>query len=451
MNELQTSNHGDGPVGLIGVNGAPLAGSTQRPHGTSPPAILPQIPTAMAILVAIVYVVGVMAVNIHLHDLGVSDFSLVKARYVYTGVLALGYIGVAVVPPLIGLALLTFIPWVRRVALNDRPLPRSVRCLGHKGPAWLSRSSLVSVAAVFFFVILLALPWIAFWWLLPGLLKYHETRTEAAALYFKGFLAGLAGVIFAFVADRVKHYAVRRAAFITSAGVLFLVLFGLPLWLFSTQILPQIPEEFGGGKPKLVQLLIAQGESMDDVQQLGLSPVPSSRVTLPVQVLFEGDDTYTLGIPKDYQEALGQPVLTELRIRVDPKNRPSVKNDRVVQIQRQLVQAIVVIRGFELDALGGVPAGTPAIDASGSYIETITAKYDSCTHPHYRLKHQQESGIDAIIISLLGQRPADATCHDVTDRPVRVNLGMLSPGSYLLRMDVEPAIPDQPFDIPPPQ
>jgi len=76
---------------------------------------------------------------------------------------------------------------------------------------------------------------------------------------------------------------------------MFLFLAGYS-WLFLTtfteQIYPNIPEQFGGGRPRMVRLLIAP-DAQEGLRELELLPA-SRRETGVVRLLFQGSSFYVV-------------------------------------------------------------------------------------------------------------------------------------------------------------
>jgi hypothetical protein len=88
---------------------------------------------------------------------------------------------------------------------------------------------------------------------------------------------------------------IYRFAYVGTGLFLILLMVAAYAAAFMALLYPQIPEQFGGGRPVEVRLLIRQ-DSLDGVRQLGLPIATSAGVTEVVPLLYEGSDSYVVRI-----------------------------------------------------------------------------------------------------------------------------------------------------------
>src|SRR3954447_8256960 len=62
---------------------------------------------------------------------------------------------------------------------------------------------------------------------------------------------------------------------------------------FGQHFYPVIPEQLGGGKPRVVQLLIAS-DAIPAAREIGLAVTQDAPVTHPVELLWHGSETYVI-------------------------------------------------------------------------------------------------------------------------------------------------------------
>lgn len=72
---------------------------------------------------------------------------------------------------------------------------------------------------------------------------------------------------------------------------MWIVLFLSYVALFMSLAYPQIPEQFGGGRPRKVRLLVVE-ENQKGLRELGISFSGTGQLSDPVDLLYEGEDQY---------------------------------------------------------------------------------------------------------------------------------------------------------------
>ncbi|HEY8809093.1 MAG TPA: hypothetical protein VIM28_03630 [Solirubrobacterales bacterium] len=217
--------------------------------------------TQVAALLGIVtYGLGVATVSFYLQDNEIPDpdLSFFKAHYIYTGIGVLGFFVLA--------ASLVHIC----IAVTSR---------------WrdLGRTLIVFIGWG------LLLIWVPYAFVLHG-----ETDSLDAHQVLLGLELG--AVCIATVALGIGAYAVngsrtRRKAlsFVFALGTLGLVFFYV--FLYSREIYPLIPDQFGGGKPKQARLLFSSSGA-SEAQQLGVRLKAGTRLSEPVTLMLASDSFY---------------------------------------------------------------------------------------------------------------------------------------------------------------
>jgi hypothetical protein len=116
-------------------------------------------------------------------------------------------------------------------------------------------------------------------------------------------------VVFVLIMRNVrKHFqahsfSLKRFGWVLGAFVLVIVVGAGYLKWFALSVYPQIPEQFGGGQPRVVQLQVAK-DAAEDVHLLGIPMLKGSPITRRVELLFEGGDFYLVrSTPKIVQQS----------------------------------------------------------------------------------------------------------------------------------------------------
>jgi hypothetical protein len=247
--------------------------------------IVETITKTSAMLAVFSYVCGLLVVNVYLFRYGVSDFSIVKPRYVFTGVAATLFFGVSV-------AFIGGFGWyfgrasprVRTDTVGLRQLGRILR--------WSTR---LLVFVVYAMMILVPA---------QDRLGFLPNWITSVPLQAVGTIVPLIVVAAAYEAGQVlgrepmgatRRAVVRRFARENALhlALLALLVFLTYIQLFAATLYPTLPEQLGGGRPSHVRLLIAP-EATAGVRDLGVSIAVGGSLSDPVSLLFEGTETYTL-------------------------------------------------------------------------------------------------------------------------------------------------------------
>jgi hypothetical protein len=234
-----------------------------------------QVGKFIAGLAIALYILGLLSVNGYLLGLGVSDFSLVRARFIYTGSLEI-----------LTLAFGYFLPIVtyKKVRHLYRTIPPSLRSwrLHLFGPVFIACSIVIPVLFI-------------------SLALSVGTDSLKGSEVFYGFCivnAGLITGIFAAIQlNRIGETRHRQAFERNTAMALAIVslcaIGVLYAWVFMYLAYPRIPVQFGGGRPQDTRLLLTE-EALDGAKELGLPIAGTSRLTDQVKLMYEGSDSYVI-------------------------------------------------------------------------------------------------------------------------------------------------------------
>ena len=276
--------------------------------GTSPVTVSerPKLPIEtlvrrVAIVAAIFYVLGFLTTNAYLYKLGVSDFSLLRTRFILTGVLTL----VPLVLALIG------------------GIYAALDVTVYRGGAGLSTRAYLWILAD------IVLPF-ALYFVLFSVVAENDIVTSARdAALLSGVCAIIVLAVLASLAlyrmserrplshlfsrgrpisyDRfterfgVPNAVVESMIFGVGGVVLFLAYVGL----FGQYFYPAMPEQLGGGRPRVAQILVS-GNAVPAVRELGLDVTEDAPLSPPVQLLWEGEESYVIRLPRPHHQAVVQ-------------------------------------------------------------------------------------------------------------------------------------------------
>jgi hypothetical protein len=239
----------------------------------------------------LIYVAGLFTVNFHLAQYGIAEYALLRVRYLLAGgwaCLALVFSGLG---PAIVLSRTDLTPpgspwswlWVRKKALQVLALwlpPLAgwlfifhrIQMSGHHERPWIFSSLgetlfliLVSVPPCMLAVALLT------WPAGSGGKSAAEATNSNSSVGLEHRPSALIPAILVF------SFLAGSGAF----GILF-------LQFFAVDVYPNIPGEYGGGRPERARLLVS-GATRNNLKSLGLPLPPGSLVTFPLEVLHMTD------------------------------------------------------------------------------------------------------------------------------------------------------------------
>jgi hypothetical protein len=261
------------------------------------------------------YVFGLLTVNTYLFRLGVTDFSLLKPRFIYTGALVGLCLTLGALLPAFGLLYVTTLS-------SPASFHAQLKSTLGEVAAWPISLAAYSLLPLLF----IAGPVLLYERLLS---PSPSAFSDAIGLYEFAFsVAFMTALVSAMWTSSKSRRANRLqiidrgpsktwseqhlfsstwrdlrkwssnsgAADISSLAVIQaigLVALAVFVWNFAIKVYPKIPDQFGGGRPKQVQLALSDdgAKIMGEVSPTLLS---STHVTMPVCLLFQDDNNYLL-------------------------------------------------------------------------------------------------------------------------------------------------------------
>jgi len=259
----------------------------------------------------VAYATGMLEVNIYLHQLGITDFSLAKPKLIVTGIVVL----------------LTFL----LLALFPLFVARWISLRGSLRGSKRSCEKILFLLLFPLFMLVAASSHLAFkkpglgqiavWKVWEILNATHQTVFNsslttlviAATVYLPICIATVA----AFKASRLFNDARSGTTVSDMDRVYFPVMLALAvisvigyIYIFSLTFYPAISPAFGGGEPYLERFVVAEGQRCQ-WQQLGIPFVDEhSNITAPVPVLHESDTQVAVWLTD--QAESWRPILVEI-------------------------------------------------------------------------------------------------------------------------------------------
>jgi hypothetical protein len=256
------------------------------PATAGKPPSLETVAKAVAATVVGCYIAGLLTVSGYLYRNGVSfsDPSALKARFVYTGAVVLLIVVASVGFFLAGLGIGRGRPVRPRIQFSQaRTEPRSRRSLG----AWrLAAAAAVSLLPCLTLVAVLR--WVGDMSFVNVSLYSHSLFMWAWAV--GGGVAAVAALtaLFGTAPEEVERKVPRWTAVLafSTYGLVFLVVLTT---IVSAYFYPLIPEQFGGGRPRPVHLLLSQ-EGAKVAPRLGILPTGTPARSSKVSLIWEDTD-----------------------------------------------------------------------------------------------------------------------------------------------------------------
>jgi len=264
----------------------------------------------------VAYALGLVTVNAYLLQFGVSDFSLLRARLVYTGALILVVVTI--------IALWCVGLWV---LFMDKPGGLLYRYRTDNPEHSRQRAGRIVVMVIVAFGTSLG-PLVAFQLLMDSGDELGDARVAFAllgmglvgALVSVGMVAaakeghedmGATGVAFQSEgrSDLTRWLRTVGSLAPFTAAALIVVFLGI----FVRFVYPAVPEQYGGGRPREARLVLNDGDN-ETLSAIGLAFSPASGLSSCVELLFAGEDTYVL----------------------------RAGNDSIVELTRDAVKAVVI-------------------------------------------------------------------------------------------------------------
>jgi hypothetical protein len=267
------------------------------------PLDIERLAKLMAGIAVFLYVLGLLAINAYLFRLGVSDFTLVRTRFIYTGTLIAACA-----------AWIYGFPAAVMFKMTDEYKNLTEPGIRKRIHAWrrVSRHDLgMSIVGIFGFPLL---------GLTTGLVVVSSGRIgdaiqSAIAIWLAAVISGY--IIFRYVVilrsgwQRLPDR--ERLTVVILIGLVSFAVWLLYIATFMALAYPKIPEQFGGGRPRTIRILVKE-DHVAGAREIGLWIPKHGHLSDPVELVYEGDKNYVL----------------------------RAKDERLVQINKELTLGVVV-------------------------------------------------------------------------------------------------------------
>lgn len=242
------------------------------------------------------YAIGLVTVNAYLLSLGVSDFSLLRPRFVYAGILVLLSLGITWA--FLMLALYTVGESLKNL-WTHRPALWWGRFVGVLG--WGLVLGGFTPLAIFVIAMRVGPSW--------------RDAGPALALWVAGSVLGLVmtGAAEGIIGSKARLRELP-VTMVFLAGYVFIFLL-----LFARLIYPAVPEQFGGGRSKPGRLM-ADPTTVSGLAEIGVSFPGHGSISACIEILFDTAEAYVVRSAKGDVVLVGKSVVKAVLI--DP---PSVR------------------------------------------------------------------------------------------------------------------------------
>lgn len=281
--------------------GEPAPGGAPAADGGGQKMPIEQLIRSFAIVAAAFYVVGFLTANSYLYLLGVSDFSLLRTRFILTGVMVIAPLAFALTFGIYAAIDLSVFEWrggsVNRTWLwiaSDVLLPFAL----YFGLFAVVAENAVTSALVDAALLSVACSILVLAFLASLAIHRRTDRHPVSHLFYQGDRA---------IGQRfnerfgVPGALVENLAFVVIGTLLFLLYVGL----FGQRFYPILPEQLGGGRARTAQLLIVP-DAAAAVNRLGIAVTAEDLLSPPVELLWEGENSYVIRLPAPRQRAVVQ-------------------------------------------------------------------------------------------------------------------------------------------------
>jgi len=256
---------------------------------------------SVATVGALFYVLGFLTTNAYLYKLGVSDFSLLRTRFILTGVLTIAPLALALIGGLYaaldvtiygsdsGLTTHAYL-WILLDVAFPFALYFVLFSVVAENDVVTSARDAALLSAVCAVIVLAAL---------AALAIYRKSeRRPLSHLAYRG-----QPVTYDRFTERfgVPNAVVETMIFAVAGVVLILAYIGL----FGQYFYPTMPEQLGGGRPRVAQILVS-GDAVPAVRELGLDVTEDAPLSPPVELLWEGEESYVIRLPRPHHGAVVQ-------------------------------------------------------------------------------------------------------------------------------------------------
>jgi len=232
------------------------------------------------------YVIGLVTVNAYLLNLGVSDFSLLRARFVYAGTLVI--LSVVIISAFFLFARLTVEKGFESLKRSREKAAERDQKKGRPTVPWWVRA-----VPIFGYGLVIAAftPIMLFTIAMRSGDSWADVR-HALVLWGAGFVT--VAVISA-ASNEFRRSGERRVEGVPVTAVFLAGYVVVFLLIFARFVYPAVPEQFGGGRSRPARLVVdATVEA--SLTEIGLPFTGGRPVSECVDVLFVADDAYVVGL-----------------------------------------------------------------------------------------------------------------------------------------------------------
>jgi hypothetical protein len=254
---------------------------------------------AILLVTSVLYVLGLVTVNRYLFNFGLSEFSLLKAQYIYTGAL------IAILPAVtVGCFIVISITIV---GIDDSFFESFTDKLSNKVEIDKSSNELgirltrVKIARVLMFIIIpFAIPYLISFG--GQTLSWFNRLWLTVGLCVLAFLTSMFMLVtFTFVSNtsllsrftnRISTFHIK-VVYAMSGAIFFVPAFIWYQGLMIEYVYPYVPQQFGGGQPVQCQLQLKEN-FVKQANELGILFPQEGTLTSDIQIIFEGNNFYVL-------------------------------------------------------------------------------------------------------------------------------------------------------------
>jgi hypothetical protein len=257
----------------------------RKATGTNYAASVEQVARIVGVVALLLYVTGLIAVNGYLPKFGVSDFSLLRTRFVYTG------------------------GWILTTILASNALFFGLMIPGWEIAKHRESTEGVVLSVLVFLSLAMAMVFVVnmFQWFLDIGRQTSVSFWPLSREVFPAAIVVGAAVVLGYLLFRLlkevsltireqQKLGPMALAWVVVYSALAVAFFGFYIGIFMDQAYPRIPSQLGGGRPHEVRLLVVK-EGIPAARELGLSFPSKGQLSNPALLLYESDQQYVLRLP----------------------------------------------------------------------------------------------------------------------------------------------------------
>jgi hypothetical protein len=239
------------------------------------------------------YVIGLLSINGYLFHLGTSDFSLVRPRFIYTGALIAFFYAISCLSSLYAVR-----RWYLYKPWHDKDRGR-MSLSGHIRHVRKVLGYWIDILASLLFPPMVYFTFLFITHIGPEYLRWTSL--------IRPIIIYVTGLIVTFVSITVLRVSSKSTQLSGTYRVYYLFSWyiNIVLWaavyaaVFMGAIFPVVPEQFGGGEPKEVRLVLKQ-DSTKGATEVGILDTSQTQITGLMSLIYEGSDKYVVRSPEGH-------------------------------------------------------------------------------------------------------------------------------------------------------